>query len=88
MSTIKSGHISLYCNFHKIIKVPATSFQSPALSHSVFPHAEPSEIVFDKLTRKLRKSIFKNILSTLCTEVGRLQEKLLFCISICSGDTQ
>ena len=41
MSAIKIGQISLYCHFHKIIKVPGTSFQSPALNHSVFPHAEP-----------------------------------------------
>ena len=32
MSTIKNGPISLYCHFNKIIKGPASSFQSPALS--------------------------------------------------------
>ena len=32
MSTIKNGHISLYCHSNKIIKGPGTSFQSPALS--------------------------------------------------------
>ena len=32
MSTIKNGHISLYCHFHKIIKGPETSFESLALS--------------------------------------------------------
>ena len=41
MSAIESGHIPLYCHFHKIIKVPGTSFYSPVLIHSVFPHAEP-----------------------------------------------
>ena len=32
MSTIKNGLISLYCHFNKIIKGPASSFQSTALS--------------------------------------------------------
>ena len=32
MSTIKNGQILLYCYFSKIIKEPATSFQSPAFS--------------------------------------------------------
>ena len=32
MSTIKNRDISLYCHFNKIIKGPATSFQSLALS--------------------------------------------------------
>ena len=30
---MKNNRISLYCRFNKIIKVPGTSFQSPALSH-------------------------------------------------------
>ena len=34
MSTIKNGHISLYCYFNKIIEGPGTSFQSPALSQN------------------------------------------------------
>ena len=32
MSTIKNGQISQCCNFNKIIKGPATSFQSTALN--------------------------------------------------------
>ena len=34
MSTIKNGHISLYCHFNKIIEGPGTSFQFPALSQN------------------------------------------------------
>ena len=29
MSAIKNGQILLYCHFNKMIKKPATSFQSP-----------------------------------------------------------
>ena len=29
MSTIKNGHILLYCPFNKIIQGPRASFQSP-----------------------------------------------------------
>ena len=32
MSTMKNDQMSLYCHFNKIIKGPATSFQSPAFS--------------------------------------------------------
>ena len=32
MSTTKNSQILQYCQFHKIIKVPGTSLQSPALS--------------------------------------------------------
>ena len=32
MSAIKSGQMSLYCHFIKVIKGPGTSLQSPALS--------------------------------------------------------
>ena len=32
MSTIKDGQILLYFHFSKTIKVPGTSFQSPALA--------------------------------------------------------
>ena len=32
MSTMKNGQISQHCNFNKIIKAFATSFQSPAMS--------------------------------------------------------
>ena len=32
MPTIKNGQILIYCHFNKIIKVPGTSFQSPAFS--------------------------------------------------------
>ena len=31
MLTIKNGQISLYCYFNRIIRVPRTNFQSPAL---------------------------------------------------------
>ena len=32
MSTIKNGHLLLYCHFTKTIKKPVTSFQSPSLN--------------------------------------------------------
>ena len=31
---MKNDQISLYCHFHKIIKGPGTSFQSPVLSQN------------------------------------------------------
>ena len=34
MSTIKNGHILVYCHFNKFIKVPETSFQSAALGQN------------------------------------------------------
>ena len=36
MSIIKNGQISLYFHFNKIMKIPETSFQSPALNQKMF----------------------------------------------------
>ena len=50
------------------------------MSFFVFPHAKPDlrHQYFHKLTGKLRNLISKNILYTLCLEVGRFQEKPVF----------
>ena len=52
MSTIKNGHISLYCHFNKIIKGPGTSIQSSALRQKYVRnvcHTAHCTLVFDKV---------------------------------------
>ena len=59
------------------------------MSFFVFPHAKPDlrHQDFHKLTGKLRNFILKNILYTLCLEVGRFQEKRVFCFNVSGNDT-
>ena len=58
------------------------------MSFFVFPYAWPDlrHQDFHKLTGKLRNLLLKNILDTLCLEVGRFQEKPIVCFNVCSGD--
>ena len=48
MSTIKNDQNSLYCHFNKIIKGPATSFQSTAMSQKHLGNMSYRILVFDQ----------------------------------------
>ena len=68
---------------------PCVQSQRTVMSFFVFPHAKPElrHQEFHKFTGKLENLILKNILCSLCVEVGRFQEKPVFCSNVCSSDT-
>ena len=73
MSIIKNGQISLYFHFNKIMKIPETSFQSPALNQKMFEMFEMFEMFVIQHT-----SIWPNFIFI----VLRIRKKSISVISI------
>ena len=73
MSIIKNGQISLYLRFNKIMKIPETSFQSPALNQKMFEMLEMLEMFVIQHT-----SIWPNFILI----VLRIRKKSISVISI------